>query len=253
MIRELKSIVKNNEKLYSLYKKIRFVKNISLRDFFNFKKLLLFKKVYPYTMLSWQRLSNAYELARQVEKDNLKGAFIECGVWKGGCAAVMAFVAEKFNGKRKIWLFDSFEGLPEPTEEDGKMAEDYAQKKSGGKLETIDKCVGPMEDVKKLFFEILRINPENVVIEKGWFQDTLPSAKNKIGAISVLRLDGDWYESTKCCLENLYDNVVRGGYVIIDDYGYWEGARRAVDEFFEERKISPALIKIDSAGVYFKK
>ncbi|MBI2053763.1 MAG: class I SAM-dependent methyltransferase [Candidatus Staskawiczbacteria bacterium] len=253
MITQLKNIVKKNENLYGLYKKARFIKNISHRDFFNFKKLLLFKKVYPYTMLSWQRLSNAYELALQVEKDNLKGAFVECGVWKGGCAGVMAYALKESNSKRKTWLFDSFEGLPEPTKKDGKMAEDYAKNKSEGKLETIDKCVGPMKDVKKLFFEILKINPENVVIEKGWFQDTLPLAKNKIGDIAILRLDGDWYESTKCCFQNLYDNVVVKGYVIIDDYGYWEGARKAAEEFFSERNIKPELIKIDSAGVYFKK
>ena len=253
MIRKIKDIVKNNENLYGIYRKLRFAQNISLRDIFNFEKLLLFKKVYPYTMVGYPRLSNAYELAKIVKNQKLEGVFAECGVWKGGCAAVMAFVAQKEGIGRKTWLFDSFEGLPEPTKEDGKMAADYAQNKSEGKLETINKCVGTLDEVKKILFEILKINPKNIVIEKGWFQDTLPFAKQKIGKISILRLDGDWYESTKVCLENLYDNVVKEGYIIIDDYSYWEGAKRALDEFFAERNIKPELIKIDSAGVYFKK
>ncbi|MEK7665106.1 MAG: TylF/MycF/NovP-related O-methyltransferase [Patescibacteria group bacterium] len=253
MINKLKNIIKNNESLYDLHKKIRFYKNISLRDIFDFEKLRLFLRVYPYTMVGWQRLSNAYELAKLIEKEKTQGAFVECGVWKGGCAGVMAFVAKKEGAGRKIWLFDSFEGLPEPTEEDGKMAQDYAENKSSGKLETINKCVGLLDEVKKILFEILKINQENVFIEKGWFQDTLPLAKNKIGKISILRLDGDWYESTKCCLENLYDNVVGGGYIIIDDYSYWEGAKKALDEFFLKRSAKPDLIKIDEAGIYFKK
>lgn len=100
---------------------------------------------------------------------------------------------------------------------------------------------------------IFKYIKENIVISKGWFQDTLPKDKEKIGKIALLRLDGDWYESTKCCLENLYDNVIIGGYIVLDDYGYWEGAKKALDEFFIKRKISPELIKIDYTGVYFKK
>ena len=246
---KIKNLIKNN----ALYEKIRFWKNISLKDFFNFEKLDLFRKVYPYTMVSYQRLSNVYELAKLVEKQKLKGAFAECGVWKGGCIAVMAFVADKVNSGRKIWLFDSFEGLPEPTKEDGSMAEEYAQKKVEGKLEAIEKCVGPIEYVEKIFFKVLKLKKENVVMKKGWFQDTLPKAKGEIGSISILRLDGDWYESTKVCLDNLYDNVIFGGYIIIDDYGHWEGSKKALEEFFIARNISPSLIKIDYTGVYFKK
>ena len=113
--------------------------------------------------------------------------------------------------------------------------------------------MGPLEAVRKIFFEILNIKKENVKIKKGWFQNTLAREKNEIGAIAILRLDGDWYESTRCCLDNLYDNVIPGGYIIIDDYSYWEGAKRAVDNFFIERRIKIDLIKIDNTGVYFEK
>jgi len=253
MMKQLKNIVRKNKILFSLANKLIFVKNIPLKDFLNFEKLWLFKKVYPYTMVGYARLSNVYELAHLIEKNKIKGVFVECGVWKGGCAAVMAFVSQKFSFGRKAWLFDSFEGLPEPTAEDGKTAKEYALNKAEGNLKTIDKCVAPLKDVEEIFFKILKLNKENVVISKGWFQDTLPENKEKIGKIALLRLDGDWYESTKCCLENLYDNVIIGGYIVLDDYGHWEGAEKALDEFFAKRKISPELIKIDYTGVYFQK
>ena len=99
----------------------------------------------------------------------------------------------------------------------------------------------------------MKVNKENTMIKKGWFQNTLPEIKDKIGPIAILRLDSDWYESTKCCLDNLYDNVIQGGYIVIDDYGCWEGCKRAVDEFLEKRNMKINLIKIDNSGVYFKK
>lgn len=253
MIKKLKNIIRKNKTLLSLAKKLMLVKSIPLKDFFNFEKLWLFKKVYPYTMVGYARLSNVYELANLVEKNKIAGVFAECGVWRGGCIAVMAFVAQKFNSGRKVWLFDSFEGLPEPTLEDGKIAKDYALNKAEGNLKTIDKCVAPLKDVEEVFFDVLKLDKKNIVISKGWFQDTLPKDREKIGKIAILRLDGDWYESTKSCLENLYDNVIIGGYIILDDYGHWEGAKKALDEFFIERNIRPELVKIDYTGVYFKK
>lgn len=253
MTKFIKNLVKKNKGLYDACREFLFFKDSFPKDIFNFKKLILFKKVYPYTMVGYKRLSNIYDLSELIEKEKIKGAFVECGVWKGGCAAVAAFIANRAKSNRKIWLFDSFEGLPEPTEKDGLLAKEYAQNQTSGKLSTINQCVGPLEDVKEIFFSKLKIDKENVEIKKGWFQDTLPDQKNKIGDIAILRLDGDWYESTKCCLDNLYDKVIYGGYIVIDDYGYWEGARRALDEFFLDRKINPRLIKIDEAGIYFKK
>ncbi|MEW6558372.1 MAG: TylF/MycF/NovP-related O-methyltransferase, partial [Elusimicrobiota bacterium] len=88
---------------------------------------------------------------------------------------------------------------------------------------------------------------------KGWFQETLPKAKSRIENIAILRVDCDWYESVRCCLDNLYDNLITGGYLIIDDYGHWEGCKKAVDEFLEKRKIKVRLNKIDYTGVWFQK
>jgi hypothetical protein len=253
IVKIIKKILGKSEFNRKIYKKAKFFSYLLFFDFPDFAKIRLFAKIFPYTMVGYKRLSNVYDLAKKTVDNEIGGDFAECGVWKGGSTATMAFIAEKEGRGRKTWLFDSFEGLPEPTKEDGDVAKKYSGDKAEGNLKTIDKCVGTLEDVKKLFFKILKLKKENIMIEKGWFQDILPIAKEKIGKISILRLDGDWYESTKVCLDNLYDNVVRGGYIIIDDYGHWEGAKKALNEFFEKRNVSPKLIDIDSEGVYFKK
>ncbi|OHA67371.1 MAG: hypothetical protein A3C04_01810 [Candidatus Wildermuthbacteria bacterium RIFCSPHIGHO2_02_FULL_45_25] len=204
-------------------------------------------------MGSYERLENAFELARNIERERKEGAFVECGVWKGGCIGAMASVAHQADSHRHIWLFDSFEGLPEPSSQDGSVAERYSKGKALGALRSIQKCVGPLQDVNKLFFSILGLKKEYIHIEKGWLQHTLPLAKKNIGSIAILRIDVDWYESTKCVLDLLYDQVVPGGYVIIDDYGHWEGCKKAVDEFMQKRSIRVPLQWIDYTGVYFVK
>lgn len=221
-----------------------------LKDFLHFSRLRLYAKVRPYTMVGPPRLSNVFHLAQKVDQMKLPGALVECGVWKGGCSAVMATASHP---SRPLWLFDSFEGLPEPTAEDGKDADEYSGHASEGNLKTIGRCVGPLETVKKLFFEEMKIPRERVHLVQGWFQDTLPVKKEELGSIALLRLDGDWYESTKVCLENLYDQVVPGGFIILDDYHWWEGCKKATDEFLEKRGISATLHTIDDAGAYFQK
>lgn len=212
----------------------------------------LFWRVRRYTMVSPERLENVYRLAKKAIKDNVPGALVECGVWRGGCSAVMAKATTDLKDKRFIWLFDSFEGLPEPTNNDGTKAKNYANNRSGGKLKTINKCQAELAIVKKLFRK-LHIDWNQVVVKQGWFQKTIPQSAKEIGAIAVLRLDGDWYESTKVCLEHLYDSVSENGSIIIDDYHHWEGCRRAVDEFLASRKVNATLIPIDEEAVYFIK
>jgi O-methyltransferase len=213
------------------------------------EKLHAVRLVEPYTMVGFERLMNAWDLVKQAEARKLDGDIVECGVFKGGSAAVMMMASRP---PRRVWLFDSFEGLPEPTPEDGAMARHYASDRSSGALAPIDQCVGPLEMVEELFFQKLGTERSRVEIRKGWFQDTLPRAANELGPIAVLRLDGDWYESTRVCLEHLHDHVVPGGYVIIDDYGYWEGCRRAVDEFLANRGLNVKLVPVDDSGVWYE-
>lgn len=211
------------------------------------EKLRAVQLVQPYTMVGFGRLISAYDAVRVVDREHVPGAIVECGVFKGGSTAVMTMAASP---ERKIWMFDSFEGLPEPGALDGEQAVTYAGNRGGGALAPIDRCVGPLETVEHLFFDVLRIDRARVFIRKGWFQDTLPAARHEIGPIAVLRLDGDWYESTKVCLDNLYDLVSPGGYVIIDDYGYWEGARKAVDEFLAARGLAVELERVDESALW---
>lgn len=226
---------------------------ISILDLFNFQKIFLFFTVKNYTMVGITKLNNAYHLAKIVSKSNLKGSIVECGCYKGGCLAVMAYMLK--DSPRKIYAFDSFEGLPEPTKKDGKKAILYAEKKQSGKLKSINKCVASVKDIKKIFKK-LKLNPKNTRICKGWFQDTIPQNKEDIGEIAILRLDGDWYESERFCLENLYDNIISGGYLILDDYNTWEGSKKALDEFIENNQLEVKLRKVGKqkgGSVYLKK
>lgn len=203
------------------------------------------------TMVNYKRLVNVITTAEKVISEKLEGNFVECGVWKGGCSALLASKAKGdkvFN--RTTFLFDSFQGLPEPTKEDGHGASIFSAGKTTGKLTSIEKNVGTLSDVKQLFN---KLKLSNYKIIQGWFQDTLPKHKDGIGAISILRLDGDWYESTKVCLEELYDNVVENGFILIDDYNFWSGCKKAADEFFEARGISQLIERVDSSGIIIKK
>jgi hypothetical protein len=222
-------------------------------DYLRVSKLRRIRDVWPNSMAGYKRLANVYDLANLAEDEKLPGAFVECGVWKGGCIGLMAAVAKDRGSPRKIALFDSFEGLPEPGPKDGEEAREYAQGRMDGRMQAIDQCVGPMEDVKDLFFNRLGIDPARVEFRKGWFQDTVPGSGPSIGPIAILRLDGDWYDSTKVCLDGLYDQVVPGGFVVIDDYGFWEGCRKAVDEFLAQRGVKVELVPIDDTGRWFRK
>lgn len=208
-------------------------------------------KVMPYSLVGSKGLSQTYKLVAEIIENNLKGDLVECGVAQGGCSALMALKAfENSKNGRKIWLFDSFEGLPESS------ADDFLNgiRSAGNFIRSLKKgsCLGRYEEVENLFFSKLKINKKNVRIIKGWFQNTLPWYKNKIGKISLLRIDADWYKSTKCCLENLYDKVINEGFVVIDDYGTCFGAKKAVDEFLEKKKLSVKLIHDGRGGCYFK-
>ena len=219
----------------------------------NLGKWYLLLKVRKYSQLNSQRLSKLYNLAKEIEKKRIRGAFVECGVWKGGSCAVMAFVSHKAESERKIWLFDSFEGMPEPREIDGKLVRQWVGGALSGRLIPTGLNFASSEEVSKLLFENFNFSRENIVIKKGWLQNTLPASELEIGDIALLHIDVDWYESTKICLDYLYDNIVPGGYLILDDYNFFEGCKIAVDTFIRERDLKIRLLRSDAEGVYFNK
>lgn len=219
----------------------------------DWRKLWLLARCWPETMVDFPRLLNAYELVNQIEAQAVAGAVVECGVWRGGCAAVMAKVCERWGGKRDIFLFDSFVGLPQPSVVDGVKARIYARGMSSGRLVAIDRCVGSLKEVSHFLFGQLGLSSRLVHLVPGWFQKTVPASKKRVRKIALLRLDADWYESTKICLVNFYPLVEPGGYVIVDDYGTWPGAKKAVDEYRRKQGIMSRLAWIDSHGVFWQK
>ncbi len=209
------------------------------------ERVIIVQKTLPYTMCSKVGMEATYDICESVVKQMLKGAFVECGVARGGSSALMALVARDEKKNRGTWLFDSFEGLPKQSELDGEQKPVRHKDKTANDLAE-GYCLGSYRDVSDLLFKRLGLDYYRVFMVKGWFQDTLPQSREIIGDIAVLRLDGDWYESTKCCLENLYDKVVFGGYVIIDDYTL-KGCRLAVDEFRAKKGLESGLF-LDANG-----
>lgn len=187
----------------------------------------------PFSLMSSRRLSVLYDLASGLERDARFGSFVECGVWNGGSSAVVASAARK-NGMREIWLFDSWEGMPEPSDLDvHRVPGRHAEK---GMLQS------SMETVQELLFHKLSFDPNRIHLVKGWFEETIPKVKQDIGPIALLVLDCCWYESYKLCLHELYDSVVEGGIVWLDGYvGSWEGCKQATDEFIAERHLRVTL------------
>jgi hypothetical protein len=202
-------------------------------------------------MVSRIGLTQTYNTALVVAQKQIQGAFVECGVARGGCALILAKIAERENNGRRTWLFDSFEGLPPQTKEDGTQKEIRHKDRKANDLAT-GYCLGTYDEVRHMLFDKYKLDRDKVFTIRGWFQDTLPKFKNIIGDIAVLRLDGDWFESTKCCLENLYDNVVSGGYVIVDDYQLG-GCKKAVDEFIEYRKLNVKIVPDANGRAYWVK
>jgi len=195
----------------------------------------LYRRVRRRTMCSNARLRGLYRGVKYVVENRIPGDFVECGCALGGSAALMALTLYHLGASRSLWLFDTFEGLPAPTAQDPDF--EFANLYTGS-------CLGTLEEVRHLFEE-LHVEAR-VRFVKGLFQETLPATQ--VSEIALLHIDGDWYESVKTCLANLYDKVVPGGIIQFDDYGYWNGARRAVDEFLDSRKIRTPLVKLDYAG-----
>lgn len=219
------------------------------------------------TMLSKRRLVTLYQQVAYCERYAIPGAFVECGVWKGGAAGMMA-LANQQTGKvrRHLHLFDAFQEICEPDDSvDGERALREVRQFTGrtghdkGVLQPLtgiyDFLGGPgtLAENRQLLENTIGYPAEFLHYHVGWFQETLPADHETIGPIAILRLDGDWYASTKVCLEYLFDKVVKGGIVIIDDYGTYEGCRRAVDEFIKLKQIQAYLAPIDSDCRFFVK
>jgi hypothetical protein len=195
------------------------------------------------SMLPLVRMDNLRSCIADVIQKNVPGDLVETGVWRGGATIFMRGILKVFNvTDRLVWAADSFEGLPEP--DPALYPLEARAFKSAAMTKYYNHLAVGLEEVQRNFAAYGLLDNQ-VRFLKGWFKDTLPSAPIK--TIAVLRLDGDYYESTRDALTNLYDKVSIGGYVIVDDYGEdsWTYCRKAVDEFRLERGITDPLVRVD--------
>lgn len=197
-----------------------------------------------HTMIGSKRLANVRLLVESVLGNNVQGDLIETGVWRGGACIMMRGILAAYDIRnRRVWLADSFCGLPKPD------TENYPQD-TGETFHEFEELSVSIETVQNNFRRYGLLD-EQVVFLKGWFKDTLPQAP--IERIAVLRLDGDLYESTIQPLEALYDKVSDNGFIIVDDYHVVSGCKQAVHDFWAKRNLSPELCEIDGVGVFWKK
>jgi O-methyltransferase len=220
-------------------------------DFPDFEQnaINIIKTSQPYTMTSAERLYGLYKAMEYLSTNRIEGDIVECGVWKGGSSMCALLSAKLFNDtNRHSYLYDTYEGMSEPTEKDTNVYGDTAvvQLKSSRKQDQMSVwCYSPLEEVeqniKSTGYPIGQVH-----FVKGKVEDTIPG--NIPEKIALLRLDTDWYESTYHELTHLFPRLVKGGVIIIDDYGHWKGAREAVDQYFKENNIQMLLNRLDYTG-----
>ena len=199
-----------------------------------------FWSVFPYTQVSMAKQENLIRLGGLVEVNQVEGAIVECGVLDGGCSALMAF-ATAASG-RPVHLFDSWEGLPATTANDGEQASKWT-----------GECVGSPVRVMSIMNE-LKIDTARLNFHRGWFHETFPTVE--IPSIAMLHIDCDFYEPTLLCLETWYEHLSPGGFIQIDDYDCFRGSQQATNEFIAKH---PGLLlycyegKNGGQAYYFEK
>jgi hypothetical protein len=209
--------------------------------------LRLYERAEQFTMTSIERMYALYEACRYIGRAGLEGDVVECGVWRGGSSMMAALTLSDAGDERRLWLYDTFEGMPPPSERDV----DHTGASAASTLEQDERVAGASNTWAWATIDDVQANmaatgyaPERLTYVQGKVEDTIPGKVPE--RIALLRLDTDWYDSTRHELEHLYPRLVPGGVLIIDDYGHWEGARGAVDEYFAERPVF--LGRIDYTG-----
>ncbi len=203
------------------------------------------RAVRPWTMTSPERIFALQHATRYISEFQIKGDVVECGVWKGGSMAVVArTLLQLADTSRHLYLFDTFEGMPRPTADDveysGKLAEKVLEDSAGVRCDD-----APLEVVREVLYATGYPRGKIHFIQ-GRVEDTIPSAAPN--QIALLRLDTDWYESTRHELVHLYPRLTAAGVLIIDDYGHWRGSRKATDEYFTQNQEPILLNRIDYTG-----
>jgi len=205
--------------------------------------------VKPYTLTSTERLNALIDAVNYIVKNKIDGAMVECGVWKGGSTMAMALMLKRLGAEnRDLYLYDTFSGMSAPSDADISIHGEQAHEKfSRTRIseDASDWCLSPLDEVKENMYST-GYQKEKIHFIKGKVEDTIP--KDIPNEIALLRLDTDWYESTRHELTHLFPLLKLKGVLIIDDYGHWEGARKAVDEYISGNNICILLNRIDYTG-----
>ncbi|MFM7115622.1 MAG: TylF/MycF/NovP-related O-methyltransferase [Planctomycetota bacterium] len=206
------------------------------------------------TMTSPERIIGLVRAIDYVVRSGIRGDFVECGVWRGGSMFVAARAllerkaADQHFAERNLWLYDTFEGMSEPTAADvdlqGQAAEHLLRVHSPEDRNGVW-CLSRLEEVQRTM-AMSTFPSERIRFVQGKVEDTLPQTRPE--SIALLRLDTDWYESTRCELEFLFPLLAPGGVLIVDDYGHWQGCRQAVDDYFAATGQLIHLARMDYTG-----
>jgi O-methyltransferase len=203
----------------------------------------------PFTMTSVERMYALWQAVRHVRRRGIPGDLVECGVWRGGSSMLAALTLDQEDDReRRLWLYDTFAGMSEPSSRDvavdGFSAREHWDEIRADPGGLTFASAGRAEVESNL--TSTGIAPERLEYVEGPVEQTIPGTVP--ARIAVLRLDTDWYESTRHELEHLWELVEPGGVLIVDDYGFWAGAREAVEEFFAARADAPLLGRVDHTG-----
>jgi hypothetical protein len=208
----------------------------------------LVREVQPYTMTAAEKIFALLDAVKYITQNGIEGDVVECGVWRGGSMMAAAKALLRLNDTRRtLHLFDTFAGMPEPSEKDadfgGTAAGLRLQKESGVQ------AYAPLGEVRNVM-ESTGYPPQKIRYVVGKVEETLPAAAPD--RIALLRLDTDWYESTRCELVHLFPRLSTGGVLIVDDYGEWKGCRLAADEYFSKNATRIFLVRAEYARVAVK-
>jgi O-methyltransferase len=216
---------------------------------FDSDEIALCHAVGPFTMTSPERIVALRDAVRYIEAHAIPGTIVECGVWKGGSMMAVACTLHALGRRRQLRLYDTFEGMPPPSAPDADhLGRTAAELLAGSDRQTSHVWArSPLEEVRRNL-NSTGYDPSLVEYVAGRVEETISPESARAMDIALLRLDTDWYESTRHELLHLLPRLTVGGVLIIDDYGHWQGARRAVDEYFAEYRPPMLLTRIDYTG-----
>jgi O-methyltransferase len=196
----------------------------------------LYQEIADYTLIDPERIRSLWNLISDVRRRDIRGDIVECGCYKGGSSAVLRL---GMGSGRKLWIYDSFKGMPETCELDGEEAKEY-----------VGTCLATKGDVLEILIAT-GARPDEFVIVEGLFEDTF--RKKLPEQVALLHCDADWYQSVTMVLETIYPLMPQGACIILDDFGFWEGCRQAFYDFCQKHGEKPLLERVGITQAYWIK